>query len=86
MAISRKNKVQYIINLEDRYPHLKRALQLLKSSMIHDRMIGYALLTTCFHLCPEEVQEHVREKWRKEIIKEGVKKDFSKYCEKKFGI
>ncbi len=87
MISIREEKKRNPIKLQNRYPHLGRALDLLDSQTIRDRMMGYALVTTCFHLCPEEVREFIHEKWKnEELVKGRIKKEFIEYCIKKFDV
>ena len=84
--ISTREKKQNPIELQNKHPHLGRALNLLDSQTIRERMMGYALVTTCFHFFSEEVREFIREKWKNEEITKGIKKEFVEYCIKKFDI
>ena len=84
MVTSRKKSLQNPIRLQNKCPHLRRALNLLDSQLMRDRMMGYALVTTCFHLCPEEVRKYVHLRWKKEEKVRGLKKEFVEYCAKKF--
>lgn len=86
MISIREEKKGNPIKLQNKYPHLGRALNLLDSQTIRDRMMGYALITTCFHLCPEEVREFIHEKWKNEELVKGIRKEFVEYCIKKFDI
>jgi hypothetical protein len=84
MIIIGEKKKRNSIELQKNYPHLGRALNLLDSQTLRNRMMGYALVTTCYHLCPEEVREFIREKWKNEEVTKGVKKEFVEYCINKF--
>jgi len=84
MISTREEKKRNPVELHKKYPHLGRTLNPLDSQTICDRMMGDALVTTCFHLCPEEVREFIHEKWKNEKVAKGIKKDFVKYYIKKF--
>lgn len=84
MITTGKKRKHNSTELHDKYPHLSRALNLLESQKIQERMMGYALVTTCFHLCPKEVKDFIRKKWDLEEVTKGIKKEFVEYCVKKF--
>ncbi|MCE7740058.1 MAG: hypothetical protein GPJ50_11830 [Candidatus Heimdallarchaeota archaeon] len=65
-------------------PHQKRALLLLESNIIRERMKGYALLTTCFRMSSPDIQNHIRNKWKEEKDLKDIKKAFIVYCEQTF--
>jgi len=65
-------------------PHQKRALLLLKSDIIRERMKGYALLTTCFQMSSPDIQNYIRNKWKEEKDLKDLKKAFIVYCEQTF--
>jgi len=65
-------------------PHQKRALLLLESDIIRERMKGYALLTTCFRMSSPDIQNHIRNKWKEEKGLKDIKKAFIGYCEQTF--
>ncbi len=65
-------------------PHQKRALFLLESDIIRERMKGYALLTTCFRMSSPDIQNHIRDKWKEEKDLKDIKKAFIGYCEQTF--
>lgn len=65
-------------------PHQKRALLLLESDIIRERMKGYALLTTCFRMSSPDIQNHIRNKWKEEKDLKDIKKAFIAYCEQTF--
>jgi len=69
---------------EAKNPHQKRALRLIDSSNQRERMIGFALISTCFHLCELEIQEHVEKKWKQEKGLKDLKKEFVSFCSDKF--
>ena len=73
-----------LLKINIKIPHQKRALMMLESSEIRVRMMGYALLTTCFHLCSSETKQYIRKKWKQEIIDKKIKKTFIDFCEKIF--
>ena len=65
-------------------PHQKRALLLLESDIIRERMKGYALLTTCFRMSSHDIQNHIRNRWKEEKDLKDIKKAFIEYCEQTF--
>ena len=65
-------------------PHQKRALLLLETDIIRERMKGYALLTTCFRMSSPDIQNHIRNKWKEEKDLKDIKKAFIEYCEQTF--
>ena len=73
-----------LLKINVKIPHQKRALVMLESSDIQVRMMGYALLTTCFHLCSSETKKYVYKKWKQEEVCKKFKKAFIDYCEKIF--
>lgn len=85
MISSGEDSKQSPIKLQSKYPHLGRALDLICSETIRERMMGYALITTCYHLCPEEVRGFILDRWKNEEVKKGIKKEFVEYCIKRFG-
>ncbi len=84
MAIStRTGQIQLII--QDNKPlHKRRALNLIESTKIKDRMMGYALLTTCFYYCSYDTQNYIRKKWKEETNLKKMKKSFLNHCSKIF--
>lgn len=64
--------------------HQKRALKLIESDNQRERLMGFALLSTCFHLCEPEIQDHVEKKWKQEKNLSVVKKEFVSFCSDKF--
>jgi len=81
-AISTKQLV--LDELKFILPHQKRALLLLESDIIRERMKGYALLTTCFRMSSPDIQNHIRSKWKEEKNLKDIKKAFIAYCEQTF--
>lgn len=73
-----------LLKINVKIPHQKRALVMLENVDIQVRMMGYALLTTCFHLCSPEIKQYVCKKWKQEVIGKKFKKNFIDYCEKIF--
>ena len=67
-----------------RNPHQQRALKLLESDNLRERLMGFALVSTCFHLCDPETQNHIEKKWKLEKNLDEVKKDFVSFCSEKF--
>lgn len=65
-------------------PHQKRALHLIDSDNQRERMMGFALISTCFHLCELEVQDLVEQKWKEEKNLKEIKKEFVDFCSDKF--
>jgi hypothetical protein len=63
----------------------KRALKLIDSNNQRERMMGFALISTCFHLCELEIQNHVENKWKQEKDLGDLKKEFVSFCSDKFG-
>jgi hypothetical protein len=84
MVSTTRAKQLILDDLDVKLPHQKRALLLLESDVIRERMKGYALLTTCFHMCSTDVQDHIRNKWKKEKDLKGIKKAFINYCKTTF--
>ena len=64
--------------------HQKRALRLIESDNQRERLMGFALISTCFHLCEHDIQDHVEKKWNKEKNLSDVKKEFVSFCSDKF--
>ena len=64
--------------------HQKRALRLIESDIRRERLMGFALISTCFHLCELELQDHVEKKWKQEKDLNDVKKEFVSFCSDKF--
>lgn len=69
---------------EVKNPHQKRALKLIGSSNQRERMIGFALISTCFHLCELEIQDLVEKKWKQEKNLKNLKEEFVSFCSDKF--
>ncbi len=65
-------------------PHQKRALKLIDSDNLRERMMGFALISTCFHLCGLEIQEHTEKKWKQEKDLNEIGKEFVDFCTDKF--
>ena len=80
---TRLKQIQSIVQ-EDKPLYKKRALQLIDSKRRRDRMMGYALLTTCFHYCSLETQNYIRGKWKEENNLNKIKKNFIDHCAKIF--
>jgi len=84
MALTtRIRQIQLIVQV-DKPPHKRRALELIDSAKSRDRMMGYALLTTCFYYCSFETQNYICEKWKEEANLKSVKKSFINHCTKIF--
>ena len=79
-----KEKYNFQELQEARIPHEKRASKLLESSEIRERMIGYALLTTCYHLCSPYIRDYIKKKWNKEKDLDIFDKAFLNHCRKTF--
>ena len=84
MAITTRTGQIQLIAQDDKPLHKKRALQLIDSIKTRDRMMGYALLTTCFYYCSFETQNYIREKWKQESNLKKIKKSFLNHCTKIF--
>ncbi len=84
MVSTTRAKQHILDDLDVRLPHQKRALILLESDIIRERLKGYALLTTCFHMCSSDIRDHIRNKWKMEKDLKGIKKAFINYCVKIF--
>ncbi len=84
MVSTIKAKQLILDDLDVKLPHQKRALLLLESDILRERMKGYALLTTCYHMCSSDIREHIRRKWKGEKDLKGIKKAFIDYCKKIF--
>ncbi|MHA1198454.1 MAG: hypothetical protein ACTSQF_03785 [Candidatus Heimdallarchaeaceae archaeon] len=67
-----------------RNPHQKRALKLIESDNLRERMMGFALVSTCFHLCELEIQDFIEKKWKLEKNLVEIKKEFVSFCSDKF--
>ncbi len=70
---------------EVKNPHQQRALEFLESNSQRKRMMGFALISTCFHLCDLETQDYVEKKWKLEKNLDEIKKEFVSFCSDKFG-
>jgi len=81
-----KEKYDYQVKQEARIPHEKRALNLLESSEIRERMMGYALLTTCYRLCSPDIRDYIKTKWNKEKDLNIFNKAFLNHCRKIFSV
>ena len=64
--------------LDSNLPHQERALQLLESPEMRKRMMGFALLTTCYHYCNQKTQNFIRKKWKEETEFKKIRKKFIK--------
>ena len=84
MISSIKKKQILFEGSEAKKPYQKRALKLLESSVLRERMMGFALLTTCFRLISPEIKDYIRRKWEQEANIKKVKKEFVGYCSKVF--
>ncbi len=86
MVTIAKVKQDHKVSLEARIPYESRALKLLESTELRERMKGYALLTTCFHLCSPEIRNYTKSKWNGEKNLQPLDKDFLNHCKKIFGV
>lgn len=84
MVSTIRPKQQIFDELDIRLPHQKRALILLESEIIKERMKGYALLTTCFQICSSDIRDYIREKWKNEKDLKNIGREFIQYCKEKF--
>ncbi len=84
MVSTKRRQIQFLEQEEEKPLHKRRALQLLDSYKIRERLKGYALLTTCFHLCSTETKDYIRKKWKQETELNKTRKGFINYCTKIF--
>jgi hypothetical protein len=83
ISSAKKRQFQYK-KLDYKLPYQERALQLLESSERRSRMMGFALLTTCYHYCNQKTQDFIRKKWVQETNLKKIRKKFIEYCEEVF--
>jgi len=83
ISSAKKRQFQYK-KLDYNLPHQERALQLLESPEMRKRMMGFALLTTCYNYCNQKTQSFIRKKWSQETDFKKIRKKFIKYCEEVF--
>ena len=84
MIITTETDQIYTKESEAKNPHQKRALILIESDNLRQRLMGFALISTCFHLCDPETQEYVEKKWKQEKNLKEIKREFVDFCTTKF--